>query len=374
MIIDSHTHIFENWSGACGLPSREVHWKYIQKSLSRPAAKIFRYRDGAVADSTALYRSGSTGWDGLRDDVDFRVGPFGRIEFTVDGEQHYIQYMPPGMADIESTPEFLITQMNVAGVGHCVLQGGFTYGYMNDYNALAQHQFPGRFTGLFHVDEARADQPYWINETHRAIEKLDLKGLHYQLEQFSRYGFDVWFDDPRFDPFWSLIDQSGLPVFLEISPIPNYDLSSYLAVMARFSNLLDRYSRIRWVLVMAPPIQYFARDGMWNIPAEVARIFTHERVYLEACYPISWGGIWDYPYVEIRPLIHELKRRFGAGKLVWGSDMPNVERFCTYKQSLDYLRLYCGFFTAGEMDRVLGGNLAELLGISDRQAGTSCAA
>jgi hypothetical protein len=34
-------------------------------------------------------------------------------------------------------------------------------------------------------------------------------------------------------------------------------------------------------------------------------------------------------------------------------DIPNVERFCTYKQSLDYVRRYCGFLSAPEKDRIL---------------------
>jgi len=36
--------------------------------------------------------------------------------------------------------------------------------------------------------------------------------------------------------------------------------------------------------------------------------------------------------------------------------MPNVERFCTYRQSLDYVRKYCPFLTAREKDLVLGDN------------------
>ncbi len=59
MIVDSHAHVFEKWSGACGLPSREIHWKYIQKNLTRPAAKVYRYPDGAPGKgmSRALLKS-----------------------------------------------------------------------------------------------------------------------------------------------------------------------------------------------------------------------------------------------------------------------------------------------------------------------------
>jgi hypothetical protein len=46
-------------------------------------------------------------------------------------------------------------------------------------------------------------------------------------------------------------------------------------------------------------------------------------------FPITWGGVWDYPYPEAQALIRDMRDRWGASKLVWGSDMPNVERFCT---------------------------------------------
>ena len=365
VIVNSHVHIFEKWSGACGLPSRALHWRYLQKNLCRPAAKVFRH-DGAPSIAAHLFRPGTTTWDGLRDDIDFRVGPYGRVEFTVDGEDHYVQYMPVAMAEIESTPEFMLTQMNAAGVDHCVLQAGFTYGYMNDYNALAECRYPQHFTGLFHVDEARADQDFWLAEARRAIEKLGLKGLFYQLEHFSRYAFDVWFDEPRFDGFWSLIEQHRLPVVFEIVSIPRYDRASCIEVFRRLGGLLERYPGLTWVISTAPPVQYFARDGRWEFPPEIEKVYRHDNVLLEICFPISWAGIWDYPFPEAQALLRDLRNKLGAEKLVWGSDMPNVERFCTYKQSLDYVRHHCGFLSARERDLVLGGNLARVFGLRAR--------
>jgi len=48
--------------------------------------------------------------------------------------------------------------------------------------------------------------------------------------------------------------------------------------------------------------------------------------------------------------------------------MPNVERFCTFRQSLDYVRRYCTFFTPAEMDLVLGDNLDRMYRISERRS------
>jgi predicted TIM-barrel fold metal-dependent hydrolase len=61
-----------------------------------------------------------------------------------------------------------------------------------------------------------------------------------------------------------------------------------------------------------------------------------------------------------------MRDKFGAAKLIWGSDMPNVERFCTYTQSVDYVRRYCEFLTADEKDRILGENLDAIFKISEK--------
>ncbi|HEV3396233.1 MAG TPA: hypothetical protein VG100_08845, partial [Xanthobacteraceae bacterium] len=136
MIVDCHAHVFENWHGACGHPSVDIHLKYIQKNVTRPAAETFRLRDGQPANPAMLFRPDDNTWAGL-EDVGFRVGRFGRLEFTHAGEDYAIQYMPVGMQTIESPPEFMLAQMTYAGVDHCILQAGGGYGAMNDVNAAA---------------------------------------------------------------------------------------------------------------------------------------------------------------------------------------------------------------------------------------------
>ena len=280
MIVDSHAHIFQDWAGACGHPSRETHRRFIQKVLTRPAAKVFRARDGEEVTRAALFREGDNSWAGLTD-VNLRVGVYGQLDFTLDGEDYYVQYMPVGMHHIVAPPELMLAQMTYARVDHCVLQAGGGYGAMNDYNAFAQQQYPGQFTGLLNVDEPRADTDAVLAELDRAHHRLGLRGVYYGLDTFARYGFDVEFNDRRFDAFWSTLD--------------------------------------RW-----------------------------------------------RPYIEAQALIRDARDTFGASKLIWGSDMPNVERFCTYTQCVDYVRRHCNFLTAHEKDQVLGGNLDRILGLSER--------
>jgi len=174
MIVDSHAHIFQHWAAACGHPSREMRRRFIQKVQTRPAAKVFRAHDGEEVTKRLLFREGDNSWAGLRD-VDFRVGLYGQLDFTLNGEDYYVQYMPVGMQQIVAPPELMLAQMTYARIDHCILQAGGGYGAMNDYNAFGQRQYPSKFTGVF----------------------------------------------------WSTLDRWRLPVFIETPPIPNYDEASY---------------------------------------------------------------------------------------------------------------------------------------------------
>jgi predicted TIM-barrel fold metal-dependent hydrolase len=361
MIIDCHAHVFQHWQGACGHDSAAVHLKYLQKVVTRPAAKAFRMRDGKEIKPTMLFRSGDNTWAGLTD-VDFRVGKYGQLCFTWEGEDYYVQYQPVGMQDMICPPEFMVAQMTYAGVDHIVLQAGGGYGAMNDYNAFAQNQFKGKFTGLLNVDEATADRPETLAEVDRAVTRLGLRGLYY-AQEMSRHGYARNVDHPDFAPFWEKIVGYRLPVLIELSSTPSYDAAGYIGNLKALDVLLRRYPSHRFVLVMGPPVGFFARDGRYDFPPEVEAIYRRDNLLIEVMYPITWGGVWDYPYPEAQALIRDMRDRWGAAKLVWGSDMPNVERFCTYRQSVDYVRRHCPFLTAAEKDLILGDNMAELLAI-----------
>ena len=89
-------------------------------------------------------------------------------------------------------------------------------------------------------------------------------------------------------------------------------------------------------------------------------MYEQSDAVVEILIPIFQGAVWEYPYVEARPIVREYYERLGPDRLVWGSDMPNVERNCTYRQSLDYLRVHCDFIPPADMARICGTNVAGL--------------
>ena len=364
MIVDCHAHVFAHWQGACGHPSRAVHLKYLQKVVTRPAARAFRVRDGREIKPTMLFRPDDNTWAGLTD-VGFRVGRFGQLCFTYEGEDYYVQYLPVGMQELACPPELMLSQMIYAAVDHCILQAGGGYGAMNDYNAYTQHQYPQKFSGLLHVDEAIADRADTQAELDRAVDVLGLRGLYY-AQDFSRHGYARNVNHPAFGGFWDKVVAYRLPVFIELSSTTTYDRAGYLANLLALDELLVRYPTHRFLLVMGPPAGYFATSGRWEFPAEALTVYKRDNLQMEIMFPISWGGVWDYPYPEAQQLIRGMRDIFGASKLLWGSDMPNVERFCTYRQCVDYVRKHCSFLSTDEKELILGSNAAVLIGLDVR--------
>jgi hypothetical protein len=233
---------------------------------------------------------------------------------------------------------------------------------MTALNTATQAQYSARFTGLMHVIETQAGEPDQLALIGQAAER-GLKGLYFNVEGLARSGFSLALDDDGLAPFWDALASRGLVLCMELNSGPTFDRAGYLRHLTALGRQLARHPGLKCHLAMGPPAGLFATSGRWEIPDEALAVYRRDDLVLEVMFPISWGGVWDYPYPEAQSLIRGLRDLVGAERLIWGSDMPNVERFCTYKQSLDYVRRYCDFLTAREKDLILGDTCAAFYGI-----------
>ncbi len=151
-LFDAHAHCFPPLGQDRGivqsrLAEHQYHVRFHKQGIRRT-------RDNARIDDPLLAGQG----DGVSflPDVDFRIGRFGRVEFTVDGEDYYIQWMPPTLWDMSSSPEYMVAQMDYVNVDRAVLQHDRIYGRLDDYLAGCVRNFPDRFVALAQVDEWRA--------------------------------------------------------------------------------------------------------------------------------------------------------------------------------------------------------------------------
>ncbi len=359
MIIDNHAHIFPFLGGNSEYDTPGIQMAYAQRMASRLLVEpAHRVSDFKVTKEEGLWIEEKPGWDGMTN-VNFRAGKFGRYEWTVNGVDYCKQLMPVSMQDMISPPEFMIALMNRAGVDKAVLQRGHVYGKLENFYHEAIKKYPDRFIGLAQIDESKAYEDKQIAELHRAVDKLGLKGLYFEpgVLWMGKYSN---FDDKVFSAFWEEVDSMSIPVYAQMVRL------KFLDEMKRWEGILNKHPQIILVISMGLPEELALKSDGVHVPEVIQRLLTERNVYLDVAYPISMGLSIDYPYPEAQRIIRHLYERFGASRLIWGSDIPNVERYCTYAQSLNYLRIYCDFISDVDMESILAKNVMRIFRLDSK--------
>lgn len=346
MIIDGHCHIFPYLGGACGYESASAHIAGIEGSLCRRPTTEAKYSSEPP-------------------DVRFRVGKFGRFEWVEGDVPRFRQVFPPSLQDMTASPEFMIAQMDHAGIDMAVLHNDKFYGKFNNYFAYAAREYPSRFIGLAEVNELEAYKESEILKLRHAIKDLGLKGIYFTAARFLGVGDPGGYLDKKFDLFWREVSDLKVPVIYWGLYSWNMSAEINMERLRLFNIWAERFPDIASVPVeglCAHP--YVKKNGEFRYPDGILDFFKKPNIFVDATYPIEAGTMgWDYPFPEAQRLIKQQYEELGPHKLIWGSDIPNVERNCTYKQSMTYLRDYCDFIKPKDMALILGGNLARILKI-----------
>lgn len=356
IIVDNHAHIFPYLGGKSRDKPKKVQLIYAQKLISDHFEPTRKLEDYSVVNEETLWDKSKPGIQGMYN-VNFRAGEYGRYEWTKDGIDYCKQYMPVSLQDMSAPPEFLIAQMNYVGVDKVVLQRTHIYGKLENYYKEAVEKWPDRFIGLTQVDESKAYTEDQIAELHRGIGEFGLSGLYFEPGALFMDDFKHNFDDEIFSPFWEEVDSLSIPVYVQT------DRSKFLDQMKRWENILEKHPDMILVICLGLPEELALKDDKPRIPEVVHRLVTKHKVFLEIAYPISIGKESGYPYPKAQQIIKHLFDTFGPKKLVWETDMPNVERYCTYAQSLNYLKDHCNFLSNSDKELILGKNVMKIFGL-----------
>ena len=362
-IIDCHGHIFPPLGEACGFPDAATHLRHQQRAMHVHGNQPYRRAsDHAIVTDRPLWKADDPSMAGRALDANFRVGRNGRFEWEHRGEAQYVQFLPPYMHDLSAPPDAMVVDMDYSGIRTVVLQNDHIYGDLDAYFAEASARFPGRFIGLAQVDEPFSYRDEQLAKLEREVATLGMRGLYFTMTAFCGNGYANFPDEPLYDPLWRLVARLGLPVFWVHSA--KSPAGTYLDEMKRLARIVERHPGIRHVLVHGVPTSiYCDADDRLSIPEEICRLLDGGRVYSEVLYPIAWGGRMPYPYARALGHVRQLYDRFGASQLCWGSDMPNVGRYCTYRQSLSYVWDNCDFIAPADRRRIFRENTLGLFGL-----------
>lgn len=339
MMVDIHAHAFPPLTEASGFQSPEEHVKYIQRLVSFATHMRF---EGELP--------------GPDEEVQFRVGKYGKFEWIKGGRRGFLRYLPPTVVDMIWPPEHMLAHMDWVGVDKAVLYQGHLYGRLNDYLAGCVKKWPDRFAAVAQIDELRASEEPQLNELRRAIRILGLKGLYF--EEAQRPGID----DERFYPLWDEMLNLKVPLLLELGRPTTAE--QYLDRVSRTVKVMKKFPDLKTIIMVMGTNIRDPRDPEYvDMPKKILNLIQLPNVWYEIGYLLAFDKFDEYPYPLAQKITRKAYEAVGADKLVWGSDMPMLMRTCTYRQALDFVRRHCNFLSEAEKDLVLGENAIKLLGL-----------
>ena len=373
MIIDSHVYCFEPADSPAGYASSAEHLRWVQISHARHHQPAWRVRDRAPALSEALAPEGWSDPSRLPD-VDFRVDhDRGRVVWTIDGEDCTKQFFPPNLRDVEFTPHGVTAEMDYAGVDMALMHTNPMLGRDSAYLSECVRLYPERLRSMAPVDEWRI-----LRETDAVIDELTTSIIEYGLHAIKfnaplayMPGADPW-DDGPYRPFWETATSLNVPVFFTLGTGPA-EICGETSLSEQRRGYLDELRILmRWMARYPDTVCSITHGFPWRVYIEGDRIVLPDAIWepfenpncsLEVCFPIRLGDLFDFPYPEVWPTLEEMVERIGADQLLWGTDMPFQNRFCTYRQSRDWIEKCCAFLSQEDLASIMGGTAARILGL-----------
>jgi predicted TIM-barrel fold metal-dependent hydrolase len=356
-VVDSHVYCFPS------PPPERMGEQQVWHALHHQPA--FRTRDRAPSDPLRLLDPTPDEPHRLAE-VDFRIDrAHRRFVWTIDGEDVTKHIYPPDLADIAFGPASCIAEMDYAGVDWGLIHVDRVLGTDNAYHAACVRQYPDRLRSMALVDEPaiRVEPERVAADLEHAIRVLGLHAIKFIPEYAYRSGTTDWLEGP-FRTFWDSATTLGVPVFFTLGSAPGYDdpQLGYRAELANIRRFQARYPEAVVSLTHGFPWRAFLDGDGLTLPDWLWEPFDHPKLHIEVSFPVRLGDLFEYPWREVWPALDGLLRHVGPDRMLWGCDMPFQNRFCTYRQSHQWLDR-TGLLSAADLTAIKGGTAARLLGL-----------
>jgi predicted TIM-barrel fold metal-dependent hydrolase len=278
---------------------------------------------------------------------------------VVDTHLHYWQW--PGdagaranaqaLAEHSSAPvedelpyDDVAATMRTAGVHHALQVTRTLAGYDNEYSLEGARQLPETFRVCGRFDPTQPDVAGRLRSF-----AADPSVVAVRLFWYS--GDDGWLSDGSLDGLLAAAEQLDVPVCVyaprNVVALPD--------VASRFPGLRVIVDHLGANLFS--PVGHRFDD--WDVITGLAKF---DNVYLKvSALPEATGEHYPFPAAQER--VREVYERFGADRLMWGSNYPLTARVCTYAEAVDLIRAECGFLNVEDRAKVLGSTASTVFGL-----------
>jgi predicted TIM-barrel fold metal-dependent hydrolase len=283
----------------------------------------------ALTGCNLLSRSGQGNW------IDAHVHVW-----TPDVEKYPLArgYAVSDMRPPSFTPEQFLAHCKPEGVNRIVLIQMSYYQTDNRYMLDMMRTHPGVFSGVAIVDEHAAG----LAETMRSLVQQGVRG--FRISPGKAKNLSDWLGSPGMATLW----KTAAALKVSVCPLINPDTLPLLDKMCEWypdtSVVVDHFAR----LSMAGPAK----------PEEVQhllRLARHAKTHVKASAFYALGAK-KAPYLDMAPLIRQVRDAFGPQRVMWASDCPfQVDHGHTYRNSIALIRDRLDFLTPQDKAWMLRG-------------------
>ncbi|MCC6628452.1 MAG: amidohydrolase [Chloroflexi bacterium] len=215
--------------------------------------------------------------------------------------------------------EWLLDDMAIAGIDHCVLVTSSAFGWDNSYMVECLERYPGVFRAVGLIDPRAPD-----NADHlRQWVAQGLSGFRFHPLYFPDE--PSWVDDPANDALWRAAADTGAIFQFHLWP-------RHAVPLAR---MIERHPTVRVI------VDHIGKPDV----TEPAPYPSYQPVLRLADFPLVWVKIGDYqiasqvefPWPDTRPFVAALRRAFGPERLIWGTGYAGTGRLVPLRQALAYV-------------------------------------
>jgi len=237
----------------------------------------------------------------------------------------------PWYRDDPCSAERLLTLMDDADVAAAVLvQGVSAYGFDNRYALDAARAHPDRCTSVVYLDVAAPDA---VATLRGYVDERGARGLRWVA-----FG-DTQLTEPR--AVWDEAAALGLPVVVTILADKLAELDAAIPGLPGAAFALDHCG--------------FA-DFSHGVPDDLAALAAHPRLHLKVS-TIALDRMAEHG--DVRDGVAELAARFGADRLMWGSDYSQTHDR-PYVELAAYARHAASKLSDDDRAAYLGGTASDL--------------
>lgn len=241
--------------------------------------------------------------------------------------------------EFDASAEMLLDLMRANGVARTVIVQVIHYRWDNSYLADVLKRYPGQFHGIARVNP---EDPAAPDHLSRLTLEQGFRGV--RLSPSDQADGD-WIRGPLMAPLWRRCAELTVPM-------------TVLASGARMADLVP--------LIEKNPELTVVIDHMADVPPDQPQLL--EPLLALARYPQVYVKISHvprlskqaYPYADAFDQVKRVYDRFGARRLMWGTDWPISLSELPYDKMVAVYRDNLGFLPAAERQQILSKTVQDI--------------